>query len=858
MKAPKWPLKWLSKLWLPELVEHMVGDLNEIYEDRLETRTPLAAKMLFFRDCIQMLSPYLFKPFFERSKTYIMIGNHLKIGYRNLLKYRNYSLINLLGLSLGLAASIILYRVVAFENSFDSFHEKKDNLYVLAENSEEYGSYYQTRTPAANKLKEDLPEIVRASRFFNPHSKWLTDGEKKLNSSFTYVDADLSQMLTFDVLEGDLHQALSVKDNIVMSLSMAQSFYGNTDAVGQVLTTVNGKNQYTIGAVVNDFPANSSLDFDVLISWTHHAPEWVLDAGNWHNTFMTAFVELQEGVKPATIQDKFDRVSQDNFLPEGDDSVFYPVSFNDFYAEFAGQASIKTLLLIISLSISFIAFINFVNLTTAQSLNRVKEVAIRKVLGSRRKELIWQFTIESVMICCLSILAAMMISYLAIPFVNEYFELGISTSIIEMLSFFPVLMIIALILGIIAALYPSIYLIGSQVSDALKGDAQKGSNKMIVQKVLIILQYVASIVLIAGTLVIWRQIDFMKSQNLNIDTDGGIVIELDYSSFPSGEKAELAVRRMAQDAQMQSFIDKVAHIQKAPGAFYDNYNVFQDLTGVNNELHMRQISFTAQAVVALGLEVIHGRNFDPELASDSAAVLINESAYKAYGWKDLVNKRVRPSGSKRTAPVIGVLKDYHYRALTHEIEPMIHWNMGKEGTGAQMLVRYNPGKAAQTVDYLKEIWSESGSFIALDYYFLDGAFDELYREQEKIGSIATAFALVAITLATLGLFALASYLIRRRRKEIGIRKVMGASIQRITLQLSKGFLQWVLIALVISIPIIKFATHEFLIDFAFRTHTGADIYIIAAIISITMALASVGIRSYTAASDDPVNSLRDE
>lgn len=858
MKAPKWPLKWLSKWWLPELVEHMIGDLNEIYEDRLETRTPFAAKMLFYRDCFQLLRPYLFKPIFERSKTYIMIGNHLKIGYRNLWKYRNYSQINLLGLSLGLAASIILYRVVAFENSFDSFHEKKDNLYVLAENSEEYGSYYQTRTPAANKLKEDLPEVIRASRFFNPHSKWLTDGKKKLNYSFTYVDADLSQMLSFEVLEGDLYQALSVKDNIVVSLSMAQSFYANGDAVGQVLTTVDGENQYIIGAVVNDFPGNSSLGFDVLISWKHHAPEWVLNAGNWHNTFMTAFIELQEGVTPTTIQNKLNKISKDNFLPEGDDSVFYPVSFNDFYAEFAGQASIKTLLLIISLSISFIAFINFVNLTTAQSLNRVKEVAIRKVMGSRRKELIWQFTIESVMICGLSTLAAIMISYLAIPFVNDYFDLGISTSITAMFSFLPVLMVIAFFLGIIAALYPSIYLIGSQVSDALKGDALKGSNKMIVQKVLIILQYVASIVLIAGTLVIWRQIDFMKSQNLNIDTEGVIVMDLDYSSFPSGGKAELAIRRMAEEAQRQSFIDKVAHTQKAPGAFYDNYNVFQDVSDLNNELHMRQTSITSQVVDALGLEIVNGRNFDPNSASDSAAVLINESAYKAYGWKDLENKRVRSSGGNRTAPVIGVLKDYHYRALTHEIEPMIHWNMGKEGTGAQMLIRYNQGKAEQTVDYLKEMWSESGSFTALEYYFLDGAFDELYREQEKVGSIATAFALVAITLATLGLFALASYLIRRRRKEIGIRKVMGASIQRITLQLSKSFLQWVLIALVISIPIINFATHEFLTDFAFRTHPGVDIYIIAAIISISMALASVGIRSYTAASDDPVNSLRDE
>ncbi len=858
MKAPKWPLKWLSNWWLPELAEHMEGDLIEIFEERLETRTPFAARILFYRDCFQLLRPYLFKPFFQRSKTYVMISNHLKIGYRNLLKYRNYSLINLLGLSLGLAASIILYRVVAFENSFDSFHDKKDDLYVLAENSIQYGSYYQTRTPAAQKLKEDLPEVVRASRFFNPDSKWLTVGEKKLNYDFTYVDPDLSEMLTFEILEGDVRKTLETRDHIVISLGVAKSFFGYDDAVGEVLTTVDGENQYIVGAVVNDFPLNSSLEFEVLISWEHHIPEWVRDAGNWHNTFMTSFIELDKGIKPPMIQDKLNQISQANFLPEGDDSVFYPVSFNDFYAEFAGKGNVKTLLLVISLAISFIAFINFVNLSTAQALNRVKEVAIRKVMGSRRKELIWQFTIESVMICCLSVFVAFLLSYLATPFVNDYFELGINTSLLELFALFPALFGVACILGIISAIYPAVYLIGSEVSIALKGDAKKGSNKMIVQKVLIILQYVASIVLIAGTIVIWRQIDFMKSQNLNIQTDGVVVMNLDYSSFPSGEKGEQAIKRIAQEARAQSFIDQVAHIQKAPGAFYDNYNSFQDLSDVNKDLHMRQVAYTSESVETLGLKIIMGRNFDPNLASDSAAALINESAFKAYGWTDLENKRIRPSGGKRIVPIIGVVEDYHYRALMHEIEPMIHWNMGKDGTGSQMLVRYLPGQAEQTLDYLKSAWSESGSFIALEYYFLDAAFDELYHEQEKMGSIATAFAMIAIILATLGLFALASYLIRKRRKEIGIRKVMGASIQRITIHLSKRFLQWVLISLVISIPIIRYASQEFLVGFAFRTQPGVDIYMIAALIAVLMAVLSVGIRSYTAAADDPVNSLRDE
>lgn len=858
MSTPKWPLKWLSRIWLPELVEHMEGDLAEIYEDRLERYSPIRARLLFYRDCLQLLRPYLFKPLFNGSKTNIMITNHFKIGYRNLLKYRNYSLINLLGLTLGLAASIILYRVVAFENSYDKFHAKAANLYILAEESVEYGKYYQTRTPAAGKLEETLPEVINSSRFFQPDSKWLTEGTKKLQPAFTYVDPGIEEMLSFEVLEGDMKAALTTPDNIVLSLSVSKSFFGYENALGKILTTVDGKHQYVVGAVVNDFPFNSSFEFEVLASWEYHIPKWVLRAGNWHNTFMTALIELQEGVSPDMIRDKLNQVSKANFLPEGDDSVFYPVSLENFYSEFVGNQNAKNLLLIISAVISFIAFINFVNLSTAQSLNRIKEVAIRKVMGSMKSELMTQFAVESVIICLVSVVLALVISALVTPQINEYFDMGLENNWTQIVSMTPWLLGVAVLMGLVAALYPSLYLTGNAVVSSLKGDAKKGSRKMIIQKSLIILQYMASIVLIAGTLVIWRQLDFMKSQSLNVETDRIVILNLDYSSFGGREKGKQAVQRLAREARLQSFIESVAHTEKAPGAYSDNYNNFRDVANANSDIHLRQITFSPDVVPTLQMEVVKGRNFSPDLASDSSAVLINEAAYKAFGWEDLENKSLRPSGNDDTYRVVGVVKDYHYKALIDNIEPMIHWNMGNDGTGWQMIVRYAPGQAEAAIEYLKNIWTESGSFIALDYYFLDQAYNDLYRDQERNGSLATSFAILAIALASLGLFALASYLIRQRRKEIGIRKVVGASAQRITLFLTRGFMFWVLIAMFLAVPVIWYAVREFLSRFAYRIDPGFDIYLLSGLIALGLAFTSVGLRSFVAASDNPVESLRDE
>ncbi len=856
MDAPKWPIKWLERLLLPELLEHLEGDLNELFQERLVSSGPAKARRLFYWDCLQLLRPALSQSFVPRSNFSIMFLNHFKVGYRNLLKYKAYTALNLLGLSLGITAAITLYRVVAFDSSYDKFHTNVANIYRLAENSPEFGIYHQTRTPASAHIKAVLPEVKLATRFFRPHNKWFSTGEKRLNKSVTYVDPDFAGMFSFKVLEGDLEKTLTTKNHIAISRDVARAFFGYEKAVGQTLHPGEDESPYIVGAVLENAPFNSTLEFETIMSWDH-IPDWLRRAGNWHNTFMTCYIQLESGRSITEIAPKLDQIAEENFLPQGDDARFHPIALSSLYDEIAGNQNTRILLLIIALITLVIAFVNFLNLSTAQALHRIREVGIRKVMGSSRSDLILQFIMEAILLCLLAVSIAFLLSVALTGFVNDFFELHLPTDLSLILRLIFILLGMAFGLGAVTGCYPAMYLANRKMMAALKGDSKKGSGKTLIQQILIVFQYVTSVALIAGTVIIWKQIGFMKEQNLKVQTDQVVVIDIDYSAFMDSERAKTAVRTFRKNLNDQSFISAAAFASNAPGNYAMNYNNFRDVAA-NLEVHLRQTNFGANVIPTLNIELLHGRNFSQALATDSLAVIINEAAFKAFGWTDLENKKLRQSGDPQAYNVVGVVANYHYRALMEDVEPMIHWYLGKEGLSNRLIVRYAEGRSEQTIEYLKKTWSETGSFEPLNYYFLDSRYAELYRGQEKIGMVTTSFTVVAIILASLGLFALASFMIRQKRKEIGIRKVMGATVKQITLTLSKNFFLLVILAILIGIPLVWFVSNQFLENFSYRVVPGIAVYAIAALGAISMAALSVSIRAYLAATDNPALSLRDE
>lgn len=851
-----WPFTWVKKVLNPELAEHIEGDLQELYEDYMVFYPKWKAKLFYFFDCFQMLRPLLLKPFLSNSKLRTMLLHNFKLGYRNLLKYKNYTAINVIGLVLGFSAAITLLRVVQYEGSFDQFHADLDQIHRLGEYTDEYGSYYQTRTPASEKLKEEIPEIVEATRVFSPSFLWLEAEGKMLKNGITYVDPDFATMFSFEVIEGDLKKTLSTKGQIAITLDISKAYFGYEEALGKTLISSDGKTQYTVGAVLENPPANSSINYNLMLSWSH-VPEWVKEAGDWQSNFMYSYLKFREGISVASLSDKFAQVGKANF-PKDDPSVFITIPFGDFHKETSGNKTTVWTLTIIAAIILIIAFVNFINLLTSQSLNRLKEVAVNKVMGSKRFQIIFQFSVESALLFFISGIVALAISLAATNSINSYFGLHllVSSSITTQLFIFSTLT--STIMGILAGLYPSIYLARKDIIPSLKGDMKKGSQRMVIQKALIVIQYTASIVLIAGAFLIWEQVSFMKSKNLAMDKDNILIVEMDFTSFPNIEKSAEKVKLLKQKLKDQSYIESAAFAWNMPGHYDRNYNEFDDPNGAAKKVHLRQTTIDADVVPSLNLEIVHGENFDATIKSEENVVIINEAAFEAMGWSDLNSRVIKPHGSNEGFSVKGVVKNFHYQSVAEEIEPMIYWYLGPDPVSRMIYVKYAAGKAEETIDFLKDNWSNVGSLASLNYHFLDTTYDELYRSEEKVGAIVSAFSFIGIFLASLGLLALASFTIRQRTKEIGIRKVMGGSNLQIASILSTQFLLLVIVAIAISYPAIWYFGHEYLQSFSYRTPISPLLYVIATIIVIIIGVLSVGLKAYSAASMNPSHSLRDE
>lgn len=856
MKTPHWPFSWIRKVLNPKLAEHIEGDLNELFEDYMAIYPKWKAQVFYYLDCVRIIRPHLFRSFKSNSTITTMFLHNFKLGYRNLKKYKNYTTINLLGLILGLFASITLYRVVKYEASFNSWHPNLDNLYRMAEYHPEYEVYYQTRTPAAEKIKEEIPEVLNATRFFSPTSLWLEYNDIRLSYELTFVDPDFASMFSFKVLEGNLEQALTTKNQLIITNTLSKAFFGYEKAVGKVLRSPDGTTQYEIGAVLEDPPGNSSLQYELILSW-QHIPEWLKEAGDWNNTFMESYLMLQEGTSPQSLAQKF-RAIEARYFAEDDRSQFHPVPFAEYHSLISSNKDTLKTLTIIALVISLISFVNFINLLTAQSLTRLKEVGVKKVLGSTMTHFLIQFSIETSLVCILSGLIAVVLSFLFTPLINDFFQLNLSNSYSVFFDLWVLTFLSTLVVGILAGLYPALYLANKNIIQSLKGDLKRASQRQYLQKMLIILQYSASIVLITGSFIIWDQISFMKNKNLSLDKENVVVVELDFTSFPDMEKSAEKVKLFRQLINNQPFVHSTAFAWNTPGHYDYNYNEFDDPNGNAQKVHLRQTTIDASVVPTLGMEIVHGRNFNETIKTEKDVVLINESAFEAMGWSSIENKEIKPHGDGKSYRVLGVVKDFHYQSVANEIEPMIFWYAGPDPVSRMLLVKYSQGKVEDAIDFLKEHWHMTGSLASLDYFFLDTTYDKLYQSEEKTGLIISSFSVVGIFLASLGLFALATFTIRKRIKEIGIRKVMGASSIQITGLLSRNYLILILIAIVISYPLLWYLGNEYLNQFAYRIEINPVFMIVSTAVVLVIVFLSVGSKSFKAASLNPSISLRDE
>ncbi|RVU03175.1 FtsX-like permease family protein [Mucilaginibacter limnophilus] len=810
-----------------------------------------------------------------------MIRNYIKSAYRSLKKNTGFTAINIMGLALGLAACLLIVFYVIDELSYDRYNEKAGRIYRVNEDlklGENKLQYAVCMAPLAQTLKNDFPEVENAVRLKKAGSIHIKKGTEKIREDYIgFADPSVFDVFTLPVLFGDVKTALVEPNSIVLTESMAKKYFGKTDVVGESLL-FDDRETMKVTGVIKDIPQQSHFRFDFLVSMSSLAdsrsPEWLRSEYNTYVLFRkgadpkkleAAFPQLLRKYSGGQMQSELKK-SYDEFEKGGSYFRLNLIPLTDIHlhskmiGELSAAGTVEYIYILsgIALFILIIACINFMNLSTARSSNRAREVGVRKVLGSARKNLIAQFLTESILVTFAATLIAMAIVVLVLPGFNVLAGKELSISLQSLKWIVPMLLMVALVVGALAGSYPAFFLSAFQPVSVLKGSLSAGFKSSRLRSFLVVFQFSISIFLIIGTLVVYQQLNYIQTKNLGYNRNQVLVINNSFE-IGNGDKVKLLKQQIAalpgiENATMSGYL---------PTSQWRNMGIYyKDAVPDQSRAIFPQVwRVDADYIKTLGMQLVQGRNFSKDMPTDTASLIINEAAAKFLGFKNPVNQTLYHSKDYQThgevSPykIIGVVKDFHFNSMRETIAPMM-MVLGEDW--GRVSARVSTANINNTLDQVKKVWSGISPDIKIDYSFMDAEFDAIYRSEQQIGQIFIVFTSLAIIIACLGLFGLAAYAAEQRTKEIGIRKVLGASVSTIVNLLSKDFLKLVLLAILISSPIAWYSMHRWLQNYAYRINIGWWVFAAAGIAGIVVALLTISFQSIKAALANPVKSLRSE
>lgn len=800
-----------------------------------------------------------------------MIKNYLLITIRNLLRQKGYSIINVLGLAIGFAAFILIFLQIMDELSYDRFHSKADRIYRVSVDGMVAGDELNvavSAAPTGEAMVRDIPQIlsfVRVDKF--PQSVHLSYQSRNFyQDGLLFVDSTFFDIFSFELVRGNPQKALVEPYSIVLTASVADKFFGSEDPIGKSVR-MNNNATFTVTGIVKDPPGNSHFSFEALASFTTMI-EMNGDEvyANWGSLSLYTYVLLAKGVDPGEVEKSF----PDLYLKYMEDlSQLENIRFEPYLqpltsihlhsnlmAELESNSDIAYVyaFFAIAVFILLIACINFMNLSTARSVKRSKEVGMRKVVGANKQQLIFQFIGESLIFSFLALVLGLILVELTLPTFNHLLDKHLSLSLFSHWRSAVFLFVLMVIVGLIAGSYPALYLSSFQPVKVLKGNLTKGSGKSMVRNVLVIFQFSISIFLIISTSFVYDQLNYVRHKKLGFSKEQVLVIPLRGQQL--FEKAEV----IKAELQNLSCVTAVASSQFVPGRDMDGSGFIPEGYEDNNPIIIFNNQVDFQYLDAMKMKIASGRGFSREFLTDSNAAVINQTLADKLGWDDPINKRI--TGFRRNESfdlkVIGVVEDFHFRSLHDAIEPTIMY-IGAS-SNRFINVRLVPGDQKQNLEMIRDKWKTIESSMPFDYYFLDEDFDKLYRAEERIGGIFIFFTLIAIIIACLGLFGLASYNAEHKRKEIGIRKALGSSVQMIVFMLSRQFSKWILIANIIAWPAAYLFISEWLGNFAYsiRIIDNVWVFFMSALIALAIALITVISQAIKAAVINPVDAIKYE
>jgi putative ABC transport system permease protein len=803
-----------------------------------------------------------------------MIRNYLKTALRIMLRQKAYSAINIIGLSIGIAATLIIISYIADEVSYDKFHANSDRIYRLGFTGRLQGNEFNmsvSPAPVAEAMQKEIPEVEEAVRFGIWRTMPMSFEEKNFTEQYMVVaDSNFFSFFSFPVVHGDLKNFLKGPNKLVITESAVTRYFGNENPIGKIMLRGSEKTTCEVVGVVKDAPRNSHIDFDMILSG--ESWDYLKTNTQWTNNNIYTYFRLQPGADVAKVKaqlngmmekyggselEKFIGMTFKQFREQGNNIGLTVIPMLDIHLksnslqnEIKPGGNIQYLYIFgaIAAFIILIACINFMNLSTARSANRAKEVGVRKTIGAFRERLIFQFISESLLYSFLSMIIAIGIVAVSLDAFNTI--LGKNLNMNEYAN--PViiggLLLFTVVIGLLAGSYPAFYLTAFKPTEVLKGKIRSGFKNSSLRNGLVVIQFVVSIALIFGTLVVYRQMEYLQNKSLGFEKENviGLLHTLSLENA-EGFRNEIVANPAFKSA---SFSNNLPPNISWNSAFRKG--------GSEEDYILYVYQADEDHLATMGYEMAEGRFFSREFKTDTAAIILNEAAYKQMGFKNLEEAIVLSYQGPTPVPlkVIGVLKDFNYHSLKDKVQPMAML-LGRS-PNFEMAIRLNPGNTQQQIAELEKIWKKHTSGAPFEYSFLDQNFDALFRSEQRMGQVILVFTTLAIGIACLGLFGLAAYTAEQRAKEISIRKVMGASASQMVVLMSRDFTLLILVAFFIATPLAWYFLNSWLEGFANRIVIDASFVIISGTIAFVIAFITMSFQSIRAARENPVKAMRSE
>lgn len=797
-----------------------------------------------------------------------MIKNYIIAAARSFSRNKLHTVINISGLATGLMAGILSIIFVLDELSYDKFHTQRDQIFRLNKiNKGENGSQILTAETSGMMgptMVDEMPEVINSTRYLSWFDEIVvTFNEKNItipSRAAAFTDSTFFHIFDFNLIRGDRSSVLSRPQTMVLTESTAQSLFGSEDPIGKSIVGMNNQS-FEITGIVQDPPLRSQLQFDALMSWTSTVPqmgsipmEWM---NNWIAQGINTYLLLESKQAASSVTPKLPKFMQDHLPTRVDKYELYLQAFNDTYlhsynlqgvqAARIGNIQYIYLFSMIAGFILLIACINYINISTAKATRRSREVGMRKALGAAKRQLILQFMGESMLLTLLSVVIAFGLLHLAIPTFNELAGKDLSISLLLDFRVLAGVVVLALVVGLLSGIYPSLIISAFRPAYVLRGAATGQAGAQWGRSALITFQFIISIVMIAGTLLMHKQINFILSKDLGFDKEHILVVNLTPGIAAKKDVLQNAANNLPN--VVSTSMGRTALGQGGASTYIIPEGFGPD------EIEARMFPVDGNFLETYQIELKDGRFFQQGSAYDSGAVIINEALARRLNWNSSLEKMIRFSQEQPAQPVIGVLKDFNYGTLYREVDPLIMWVSRRAPT--KLSVRFN-GDPAPILGSLEQQWKQFEARYPFNYYFLDQAFATSYVSEQKLYKTVMTFAGLSIFIACLGLYGLVSFTIEQRTKEFGIRKILGASVASIGMLVNKKFALLVAIASVISVPILVPFMNQWLQKFAFRVDLEPSVFIYAIILTLFITVFAVSVQAIKVAMGNPAKALKQE